>query len=141
VEIKLMTKSEVYEYLKKMNCQNNEAILINNETVLPFDYFNDDTLELTNCADNETTKYFSFKIFTEEDEIEAYRTSLIFSFTEFLKVIADFDKKITVNQLLKLGIDFSEISKLTVKEIHDLLTLKLIKICSKSEESLCKVEE
>jgi sulfur carrier protein ThiS len=123
VEIKLMTKSEVYEYLKKMNCQNNEAILINNETVLPFDYFNDDTLELTNCADNETTKYFSFKIFTEEDEIEAYRTSLIFSFTEFLKVIADFDKKITVNQLLKLGIDFSEISKLTVKEIHDLLTL------------------
>lgn len=118
-----MTKSEVYEYLKKMNCQNNEAILINNETVLPFDYFNDDTLELTNCADNETTKYFSFKIFTEEDEIEAYRTSLIFSFTEFLKVIADFDKKITVNQLLKLGIDFSEISKLTVKEIHDLLTL------------------
>lgn len=123
MEIKLMTKSEVYEYLKKMNCQNNEAILINNETVLPFDYFNDDTLELTNCADNETTKYFSFKIFTEEDEIEAYRTSLIFSFTEFLKVIADFDKKITVNQLLKLGIDFSEISKLTVKEIHDLLTL------------------
>jgi sulfur carrier protein ThiS len=118
-----MAKSEVYEYLKKMNCQNNEAILINNETVLPFDYFNDDTLELTNCADNETTKYFSFKIFTEEDEIEAYRTSLIFSFTEFLKVIADFDKKITVNQLLKLGIDFSEISKLTVKEIHDLLTL------------------
>ena len=118
-----MTKSEVYEYLKKMNCQNNEAILINNETVLPFDYFNDDTLELTNCADNETTKYFSFKIFTEEDEIEAYRTSLIFSFTEFLKVIADFDKKITVNQLLKLGIDFSEISKLTVKEIHDLLSL------------------
>ena len=123
MEIKLMTKSEVYEYLKKMNCQNNEAILINNETVLPFDYFNDDTLELTNCADNETTKYFSFKIFTEEDEIEAYRTSLIFSFTEFLKVIADFDKKITVNQLLKLGIDFSEISKLTVKEIHDLLSL------------------
>lgn len=123
MEIKLMTKSEVYEYLKKMDCQNNEAILINNETVLPFDYFNDDTLELTNCADNETTKYFSFKIFTEEDEIEAYRTSLIFSFTEFLKVIADFDKKITVNQLLKLGIDFSEISKLTVKEIHDLLTL------------------
>ncbi len=123
MEIKLMTKSEVYEYLKKMNCQNNEAILINNETVFPFDYFNDDTLELTNCADNETTKYFSFKIFTEEDEIEAYRTSLIFSFTEFLKVIADFDKKITVNQLLKLGIDFSEISKLTVKEIHDLLTL------------------
>ena len=123
MEIKLMTKSEVYEYLKKINCQNNEAILINNETVLPFDYFNDDTLELTNCADNETTKYFSFKIFTEEDEIEAYRTSLIFSFTEFLKVIADFDKKITVNQLLKLGIDFSEISKLTVKEIHDLLTL------------------
>ena len=61
MEIKLMTKSEVYEYLKKMNCQNNEAILINNETVLPFDYFNDDTLELTNCADNETTKYFSFK--------------------------------------------------------------------------------
>ena len=118
-----MTKSEVYEYLKKMNCQNNEAILINNETVLPFDYFNDDTLELTNCADNETTKYFSFKIFTEEDEIEAYRTSLIFSFTDFLKVIADFDKEITVNQLLKLGIDFSEISKLTVKEIHDLLTL------------------
>ena len=46
-----------------MNYQNNEAILINNETVLPFDYFNDDTLELTNCADNETTKYFSFKIF------------------------------------------------------------------------------
>ena len=123
MEIKLMTKSEVYEYLKKMNCQNNEAILINNETVLPFDYFNDDTLELTNCTDNETTKYFSFKIFTEEDEIEDYRTSLIFSFTEFLKVIADFDKKITVNQLLKLGIDFSEISKLTVKEIHDLLSL------------------